>query len=319
MHAEMQDKIEDGQARRSKREHSLIPTLLWEKEEKQQFTDLFNLIKGGIPSILRPFVWSELLSAKIYEKQQKRVIIKNPDKFPKKLISKQSLFNYYLDISLKYDCTAFRQIDQDILDFRFPASYYEETGADNSQFKQPLPTGSDNEKEFKLSRQNKMKQDKQKMRKLMRILVVWGKTFQHQGKEYQFCYSTGFLKFVHRIINIMTLEDAFLIIISMMRQNPRLFCLHNSSMLGDGKSNFRFEMGAFRAILQANFPSVCKKLQDLGISVESLVYDSITSFYSDMFHSETLFRIWDQIIFYMVTDADLPLADATETQRKAIW
>lgn len=72
-------------------------------------------------------------------------------------------------------------------------------------------------------------------------------------------------------------------------------------------------MGTFRAILEANFPSVAKKLQELGISVESLVYESITSLYSDFFHSETLFRIWDQIIFYMVTDVDLPRSDSTET------
>lgn len=156
----------------------------------------------------------------------------------------------------------------------------------------------------------------------MRILIVWGKTYKHSGEEHQYCYTTGFLKFVHRIINIMTLEDAFLIIVSMMRQQPRLFCLNNSSMLGDGKSNFRFEMGAFRAVLQANFPSVFKKLIDYGISVESLVYESIQSLYSDMFHTETLFRIWDQIIFYMVSDADLPATDISKENmkpRRAIW
>lgn len=104
----------------------------------------------------------------------------------------------------------------------------------------------------------------------------------------------------------MTLEDAFLIIISMIRQQPRLWCINNSSMLDEGKSNFRFEMQAFRACLAANEPSVNKTLLDLGISVESLVYESISSLYCDYFHTDTLFRIWDQIIFYSVSDNDLP-------------
>lgn len=138
------------------------------------------------------------------------------------------------------------------------------------------------------------------MRKLLRILVVWGKTFKDNDQEYQFCYSSGFIKFVHRLINIMPMEEAFMIIICMMRQYPRMWGLSDSSMLDDGKSNYRFEMVAFRAILQANFPSVAKKLYSLGISVESLVYESIVSLYCDMFHTETLLRIWDQIIFYLV-------------------
>ena len=32
-----------------------------------------------------------------------------------------------------------------------------------------------------------------------------------------------------------------------------------------------------------------------------LVYDSVTSFYCDLFHSDTLYRIWDLMIFYLNT------------------
>lgn len=40
------------------------------------------------------------------------------------------------------------------------------------------------------------------------------------------------------------------------------------------------------------------------MSVEMLVYDSVTSFYCDQFHSDTLYRIWDLMIFYLnTTDA----------------
>jgi hypothetical protein len=63
------------------------------------------------------------------------------------------------------------------------------------------------------------------MRKLLRILVVWGKTFKYKGVNYQFCYPTGFLKFAHRLINLMSIEEAFWIVIGMVRQYPRLWCL----------------------------------------------------------------------------------------------
>jgi hypothetical protein len=35
------------------------------------------------------------------------------------------LYENFYDISSKYDSIAFRQIDQDISDFKFPAYYYD--------------------------------------------------------------------------------------------------------------------------------------------------------------------------------------------------
>ena len=92
------------------------------------------------------------------------------------------------------------------------------------------------------------------MRKLLRLLQVWGKNFKHHGINYQFCYPTGFLKVVHRLVNMMSLEDAFWILIGFIRELPRMWCLSNSSLLDDGKSLFRFELSAFKAIVQVHFP-----------------------------------------------------------------
>ena len=119
------------------------------------------------------------------------------------------------------------------------------------------------------------------MRKLLRILVVWGKTFKYKGVNYQFCYPTGFLKFAHRLVNLMSIEEAFWIVIGMVRQYPRLWCLQESSLLDDAKSIFRFEHTVVRAILEADFPKVAQKLYDLGLPVEILIYDSLTSLYCD--------------------------------------
>ena len=94
------------------------------------------------------------------------------------------------------------------------------------------------------------------MRKLLRILLVWGKNFKHKGIQYQLSYPSGFLKVAHRFINLMSMEDAFWVLIGFIRSYPRLWCLQESSMLDEGKSNIRFELTAIKAILEVNFPII---------------------------------------------------------------
>lgn len=147
-----------------------------------------------------------------------------------------------------------------------------------------------------------MKQDKYRMRSLLRALLVWGKTFRYQGTSYQFCYPTGFLKFAHRMLNLMDIESAFWIVVGLVRHYPRLWCLEQSALVGDTKSVFRFEHTALKAAIEVNYPEVAKKLYLLGLPLELLVYESLTSLYSDQFHSDTLYRIWDLMIFYMNTN-----------------
>lgn len=83
-------------------------------------------------------------------------------------------------------------------------------------------------------------------------------------------------------------------------------------MLDDAKSNFRFEFTVLKAILEVNFNPVARKLYQLGLPVESLVYDSMTSLYSDFFHSDTVLRIWDLLIFYFNTSDQ-------SSKRRGIW
>ena len=54
----------------------------------------------------------------------------------------------------------------------------------------------------------------------------------------------------------MSIEDAFWIIVGIVKQFPRLWCLKESSMLDDSKSLFRFELTCFKAILEVNFPNI---------------------------------------------------------------
>ena len=260
--------------------------------------------------MLRDTVWSDLLRVSIIELEEKKVLIRNYPNYQRNL----SVFENLMEIASKYDCVAFRQIDQDISEFRFPAHYYEETtdqGSSMGGYKMSVDEGGEEEKVV-INRANKLKQDKQKMRKLLRILIVWGKNFKHKGVDYQFSYTSGFLKLAHRLINMMSLEKAFWIVVGMVRQYPRLWCLEESTLLDDAKSLFRFELTVIRSILEANFPSVSRKLYELGISPESLVYEQITSLYSNVFHSDTLFRIWDQMIFYFNMNDQ-------KSKKKGIW
>lgn len=83
-------------------------------------------------------------------------------------------------------------------------------------------------------------------------------------------------------------------------------------MVDDAKSNFRFELTAFKAILEVNFPKITQKLYQVGLAVEVLVYESMTSLYCDYFHSDSLLRIWDQMIFYFNTTDQ-------SSKRRGIW
>lgn len=276
---------------------SLVLCKEWEKEGSQTFIDLAELIKCGVPSMLRQVVWSDLMKTSLIMIEEKKHMLSN---YPHKYIRTLSVFENYQDISAKYDSIAFRQVDQDISDFKFPAYYFEESVDQSTNVNSPVYNNMP-QSEGAVSKLNKLKHDKQLMRKLLRLLLVWGKTFVYKKVKYQFCYTTGFLKLAHRFINLMSVEDAFWILIGFIRQYPRLWCVQESAMLDDAKSNFRFELTCFKAILELNFPKVATKLYQLGLSVETLVYDSMTSLYSDFFHSETLLRIWDQMMFYFHT------------------
>ena len=61
----------------------------------------------------------------------------------------------------------------------------------------------------------------------------------------------------------------------------------------------RNEMTIFKAILRENLPDICDKLRLLGLPVDYLIYDSLTSFYSNYFSSDVVLRLWDLIIFFI--------------------
>jgi len=166
-----------------------------------------------------------------------------------------SVFEHFVELGKQYDCIAFRQIDQDINDFKFPASYFEATLDQSLQSNMALFNNMP-AAEGKYSRECKLLHDKKLMRTLLRAFLFWGKRFKFNKKDYQFCYPTGFLKVIHRFINLMSLEDTFWIIVGIVREYPRLFCLEASTLLGESKSLYRHEFNCIRASLDVHFPKV---------------------------------------------------------------
>jgi hypothetical protein len=87
----------------------------------------------------------------------------------------------------------------------------------------------------------------------------------------------------------------------LIRPIPKLFSIDISCLEGGRTSVMRNEMTIFKAILKENLPKICDKLRIMGLPVEYLIYDHIGSFYSNIFQSEIVYRLWDIIIFNMST------------------
>mmetsp|Transcript_5079 Transcript_5079/g.7701 ORF Transcript_5079/g.7701 Transcript_5079/m.7701 type:complete len:89 (+) Transcript_5079:3579-3845(+) len=75
---------------------SLVLCQEWEREGNQTFIDLVQLIKGGIPQILRTVVWGDLLKANLIAIEEKKVLMKS---FSRQFNRNLSTFENILEIS----------------------------------------------------------------------------------------------------------------------------------------------------------------------------------------------------------------------------
>lgn len=108
------------------------------------------------------------------------------------------------------------------------------------------------------------------------------------------------MRIVHRLLTIFkSEEDSFWILNGIIRMIPRLFSTDCSCLTGGRNSVMRYEMTVFKAILRENLPDICDKLRILGISVDYLIYDSLSSFYAYYFSSDVVLRLWDLIVFFI--------------------
>ena len=162
------------------------------------------------------------------------------------------------------------------------------------------------------SRIKKMREERRSIRHILLSHLMWSKTKKLNGKLVSFGYSRGLIQVVQRLLNMANEEDAFWIFNGLVRSLPRLYSTEESSLEGGRLSVMRNEMTIFKAIMKENLPIVSDKLKQLGLPIETLIYEQVTSLYSNFFSSDIVLRLWDLIIF------NLTCKDKEERKR-AIW
>lgn len=94
------------------------------------------------------------------------------------------------------------------------------------------------------------KQEKRKMRDILRVLIMWSRNKKDEGQIISFSYTKGLMNIVQRLLTIADEEDAFWLLNGIVRMIPRLFSTNESCLTGGRISVMRNEMTAFKAILR---------------------------------------------------------------------
>lgn len=123
------------------------------------------------------------------------------------------------------------------------------------------------------------------MRNIFKVLIMWSRNKKNEGMAVSFSYTQGLMHITQRLLTIASEEEAFWLLNGIVRMIPRLFSTDTSCLLGGRNSVMRNEMTAFKAVLRENLPLICDKLRILGLPVDYLIYDSLTSFYAHFFSS----------------------------------
>lgn len=74
----------------------------------------------------------------------------------------------------------------------------------------------------------------------------------------------------------------------------------------------RYEITAFKTMVEHSLPKIHAKLKSIGLPLELLVYKQLSSFYAADFHTEIVHRIWDIIIFFFSSTEK-------EERKRGLW
>lgn len=95
----------------------------WEADGDRNFADLFWLIhKRGVPTSLRSRVWRELLRVQVNEEEEIQHFITAFNSVQRYNPGWTIYVNYKV-LSERIDCLAFRQVDEDIYNYKFSDEY----------------------------------------------------------------------------------------------------------------------------------------------------------------------------------------------------
>lgn len=86
------------------------------------------------------------------------------------------------------------------------------------------------------------------MRELMRVLVLWSKHRQYDGKNISISYSSGILAIIRRLLSVChgNIEEVFWIFTGLITVFPQCFAISESVLAGSVTSVFRYEFTALK-------------------------------------------------------------------------
>ena len=88
--------FEQGTTKGGVSSFSLVMCQEWEKEGNQTFIDLAQLIKQGVPQILRTVVWGDLLKVSLIQLEEKKQFMKS---FSRQFNKNFSTFENIIEVS----------------------------------------------------------------------------------------------------------------------------------------------------------------------------------------------------------------------------
>lgn len=96
---------------------------IWGDETSQVYADTYYLVQAGIPFDLRVKIWADLLKIEVLESEEVRVLKKKGQP-----VGDRGVYETLKEMAMRQDCLAFRQIDEDIEGYEFPAQFGEDLG-----------------------------------------------------------------------------------------------------------------------------------------------------------------------------------------------
>lgn len=250
---------------------------------------IFNTIRYGIPNQLRIQYWQDILKVPFLKQAEESILRRN---YAGTYQNNLTVYDNLVLLADEGDCLAFRQIDEDVNSFKVPDNFKGDLRGNH--------------------RDRYIREDMTKIRKIFRALAIWSKGRKIGGEPFKFGLTLGLYKIAHRLLQLGTEEETFWVLNATIRAIPRMFAMEHSSLEGHRASMLRNELTYVKSVLEQNLPEVSNKFKQIGLSVECLIYESMTSFYAYDFPSEVLFRVWDMLFFAMGT--------GTKSERKrAFW
>ena len=156
---------------------------------------------------------------------------------------------------------------------------------------------------------------------------MWATEFSKKRNKVQI-YNRGFIAILQRLLTQMSEESAFWVLIGLAKSMKKVFSIdvvQVHSLVDDAYSKyeaynsftnrkicFKNEMIIISCLIKLHYPDVFSHLKSLAMPIEWYFYDSLTQFFSDVFPSNVVFRLWDMIVLNLsTTDQD--------HRKRALW